>query len=580
MTRAPIVLHVAAVEYTATKLLVPQLCDLRARGFDARLACAPDGPEFDRSLAPFQPISLSFPRSPRPASMAAACARLVRILRDLQPDLLHLHAPAAALPTRMMPRWLIPRRTRVLYTVHGFAHVWDGRGWRDRALERVERMLAPHTDMLLFQSTEDLDQTRSHGYRTQLRYLGNGVEDQWFAIPSRQAPSRPFRLLFVGRLIKEKGLLDLFDALVAVPDVHLTVAGAELPTDRDGVEEVLRERASGTALSGRVTFVGMVDKAQMQSLVAGSDALVLPSYREGVPRSLIEGFAAGRPAVATAVRGCRELVEDGVTGFLVPPGRPDRLAQALRAMSDLPDRRYREMSAAARALAEARYRESLVFGRLVDAYAELLGRRSDSAALRTGVVVDDVARRELEFGTPAQEIHPGCAVVGVPARHHPVQEAQPEEQRPHDAAGILRSSEAPGEVVDAPEQLGPRSGDRSGIDLVEPPEQVPVAAGGETGEVVRAGMHVLEEGRLGIDEAAVAQHAVNLGHDLTGIEDVLEDRLDDDGVDAPVGEGQGVPVSYGDREIARVEVHSDDLDIRPGSVEGIHPVTKGAPADD
>ncbi|NYH90875.1 hypothetical protein F4554_003513 [Actinopolymorpha rutila] len=467
-----------------------------------------------------------------------------------------------------------------MYTVHGFAHVWDVRGWRDRVLERVERMLAPRTDMLLFQSTEDLAQTCARGYRTRLRYLGNGVEDEWFTIPPRQAPSRPFRLLFVGRLIKEKGVLDLFDALAAVPDVHLTVAGAELLTDRDGVEKVIRDRASRDPLAGRVTFVGMVAKAQMQSLMASSDAVVLPSYREGVPRSLIEGFAAGRPAVATAVRGCRELVEDGVTGFLVPPGRPDRLAHALRAMSNLPDRRYREMSAAARALAESTYRESAVFGRLVDAYGELLGERSESATLRTGVVVDDLTGRELDLRTPAQEEHPGCAVVGVPARHHPVQEPQPEEERPHDAAGILRSSQASGEVVDAPEQLGPRPGDRSGIDLLEPSEQIPVAAGGEAGEVVGAGMNVLEEGRLGVDEAVVAQHAVDLGHHLTGIEDVLEDGLSDDGIDAPVGERQGMPVGHDDREIARVEIHSDELDIGSGSVEGVDPVTKGAPADD
>jgi glycosyltransferase involved in cell wall biosynthesis len=386
VSRPPVVLHVAAVEYTATKLLAPQLRALQARGYEVRLACAPDGPVFDPGLAAFRPLRLAFPRSPQPVAMARACRRLVRILAELQPDVVHLHTPAAALPTRMVPRRAIPACTRVVYTVHGFAHVWEARGWRDRALERVERLLAARTDLLLFQSQEDAAQAQAHGYRTRLRYLGNGVEDSWFEIPPRTAPSRPLELLFVGRLIREKGVLDLFDALAAVPEVRLTVAGAQLPTDRDGVERSLRHRAAAPGLAGRVTFTGLVNKADMHALVARADALVLPSYREGVPRSLIEGFAAGRPAVATDVRGCRELVRDGVTGFLVPPGRPDRLAERLRAMAALSQPRYQAMSAAGAALAAAQYRESVVFDRLVDAYAELgvAARRAATARAPAG----------------------------------------------------------------------------------------------------------------------------------------------------------------------------------------------------
>lgn len=367
----PVVLHVAAVEYTAQVLLLPQLRYLAERGYEVRLACAPDGPQFHPKFAEFRPIPLAFPRSPRPAAMSRALASFVKLVRDLEPDLVHLHTPAAALPARVLPRWLLPRRTRLIYTVHGFAHVWDSERSRDRLLERLERALAPRTDALLFQSQEDLQHTRELRYRSRLVYLGNGVEDEWFDIPAPGAPGRPLRALFVGRLIREKGLLDLFDAVERVPQVSLTVCGAQLPTDRDGVESELRQRAASAPLAGRVSFTGFVGREQMRQQVAGADILVLPSYREGVPRSLIEGMAAGRPAVATDVRGCRELVTEGETGWLAPAGDAPALAAALTRAATASPEQYRRQSEAARALANSRYRESSVFERLVTTYEEL-----------------------------------------------------------------------------------------------------------------------------------------------------------------------------------------------------------------
>lgn len=378
--RLPVVLHVAAVEYTVQVLLLPQLRHLIERGYDVRLACAPDGPQFQPEFSEFRPARLGFPRSPRPVAIGRALTSFVRVVRDIEPDLVHLHTPAAALPARVLPRWLLPSRVGLVYTVHGFAHVWDTERPRDRLLEGVERVLAPRTDALMFQSHEDLDRARELGYRSRLVYLGNGVGDDWFDIPSRWTPHRPLRALYVGRLIREKGLLDLFSALERVPGVSLTVCGSELPTDRDGVESELRERAAVAPLAGRVSFTGFVGPEQVRQHVGDADILVLPSYREGVPRSLIEGMAAGRPAVATDVRGCRELVTDGKTGWLATAGDVPALAAALTRAATASPEQYRRQSEAARALADTRYRESAVFERLVATYEEL-GVQGDQARI-------------------------------------------------------------------------------------------------------------------------------------------------------------------------------------------------------
>jgi glycosyltransferase involved in cell wall biosynthesis len=577
--RAPVVAHVAAVEYTATKLLLPQLLDLRERGFDARLFCAPDGAGFDARLDAFSPERLSFPRSARPWPMARATLDLVRLVRRLRPDVVHLHTPAAALPTRMVPRRAFPPDTRIVYTVHGYAHVWDSPSTRDRLLERVERRLAPRTDMLLFQSQEDLTQSADHGYDTRLRYLGNGVEESWFSVPARTAPSRPLELLYVGRLIAEKGLLDLFDALALVPDVRLTLAGSQLPTDRDGVEDELRTRALTPALAGRVTFVGMVEKARLRGLVQDADMMVLPSYREGVPRSMIEGFAAGTPAIATDVRGCRELVTDGLTGLLVPPRDPRALAAALRRAAALTDEEYRSLSRSAAHLASTRYRESTVLDRLAAAYAEL--GVVPAPSLRSPVVVDDSPGPEpLATVAATQEVHGAGAVGGVRLVGDPVQDPQPPQQQPDDAARGARPGDRPRGVVEAPDELGAHAGDRAGVDLGEPPEELPVPAEGEAGEVVRPGVHLLEERRLGVDDTLGTQDPVDLAHHDVGGEHVLEHGLDDHGVDAAVPQRDRVRVSDQRGRPAGEDVEAEDVRAEGRVVQALRPVADAAPADD
>ena len=363
-------LHVTAVEYTAQILLMPQMTALQAAGYEVRVGCAPETGGFSPSLRPFGPVAIAFPRSVRPPAMARAAARFVSVIRSMQPDLVHLHSPAVALPARFIPRSLLPRHTRIAYTVHGFAHQWDSRSTRDRVLERVERVLAPRTDMLLFQSREDLEQAERRGYGARHVYLGNGVQDDWFE-DVRRVRHTPLRLLFIGRLVREKGLLDLLDALELVPDVELAIAGGRLSTDRDDVEPQVRARMSSPGLAGRVELLGVLPREALRRRVHDSDVLVLPSYREGVPRSLIEGLASGLPGVATQIRGCRELIEHGRNGFLVPAGDAAALAGALYTMAHMSDEQYARMTRAAYAGATSTYRESAVIDRLLTAYADL-----------------------------------------------------------------------------------------------------------------------------------------------------------------------------------------------------------------
>src|SRR4051812_3664876 len=147
---APRVLHLCAVEPTAQRFLLAQLRGLDDVGYDVRLACSMD--DWSPDLAPFDPVSIPFPRSLRPAAVTRAMLSLGRLIRQMAPDIVHLHTPAVALPARLLPKFLEPAGTKTVYTVHGFAHQWDEPDLRDRVLQRTEKWLAPRTDALLFQS--------------------------------------------------------------------------------------------------------------------------------------------------------------------------------------------------------------------------------------------------------------------------------------------------------------------------------------------------------------------------------------------------------------------------------------------
>lgn len=365
----PLILHIAAVEYTFRRLVLPQLEMLADSGFDIRMACAPEGAAFDASLERFQPQVLRFPRTPSLPALLSAGATLRRMVSRLGPDLVHFHTPAAAIPGRAVLCLPFANRPLIAQTVHGFVSQTDRRTAMGRALAATERLLSRKTDLSLFVSGEDLQEASGSGHRGTLVYVGNGVGDEWF-VPGtpRIGGSGRLKAVFVGRLVKEKGILDLLEAMAAVPGVELTVAGDQLPSDRDGVRAQAQRQAAG--LGDRVRFTGMIDAQQVRSLLLDSDVLVLPSRREGLPISIIEAMACGLPIIATDIRGCRELVTPELNGWLVPPGSPYELAEILDHAAGLETQDLQGMGRASRARAE-QYRLSLTVGKIVDAYRRL-----------------------------------------------------------------------------------------------------------------------------------------------------------------------------------------------------------------
>ncbi len=162
--------------------------------------------------------------------------------------------------------------------------------------------------------------------------LHNAVPDPKPTV-SRRSPSHTCNILFLGHLTARKGVPELLRAL-AYPNVmsrdwHATLAGG---ADNDGFQRMAGELGLGK----RTRFPGWLDQSEVRGLFAEGDILVLPSYAEGLAMALLEGISHGLTVVTTPVGAHSEVIEDNVSGLLVPPGNVDALAAALiRAIDDV-----------------------------------------------------------------------------------------------------------------------------------------------------------------------------------------------------------------------------------------------------
>lgn len=224
---------------------------------------------------------------------------------------------------------------------------------------------------VLVQNPDDRDNMLSLGVAPDRIAMipGSGVDTE--ALRPLPEPSGPMTIAFVGRLLADKGIHTLIAAHRLLrqrgSQVELLIAGTPDPANPASVTE--REAASWNLEPG-ITWLGHVDA--IRALWARAHIAVLPSRREGLPKSLLEAAACGRPMIATDVPGCREIVIPGETGLLVPPDDANALAGAIETLAASPELRAR-YGAAARRLATEKFSADAIGRQAVDLYRRLMG---------------------------------------------------------------------------------------------------------------------------------------------------------------------------------------------------------------
>ncbi len=350
-------------------------------GHEAVVAARTDAsvPEIESVGARFVPWAVE-PRGQTPWGEFSSVINLAAIIRREKPDILHLITIKPVLYGGALARLLgVPA---CLYAVSGLGTAFEsdhgalGQFVR-RALQPVYRFATGHRNaILVFQNRDDeaavKSRLRSDGLQTRL-VRGSGVDMAMY--PQVAEPEGTPRVLLTARLLKTKGIDDFVEAARIVRQrgmqARFDIAGGDVAKGHPHAFSALE--LDRLAAEPSVTLLGQ--RSDIPELLASSAIVVLPSHREGLPRSLVEAGAASRVVVTTDVPGCRDAIEPGVTGLTVPVRDPEALADAVCTLLLDPERR-RQMGEAGRKLVEAHMQVGAIVDQHLAMYAELLGHES------------------------------------------------------------------------------------------------------------------------------------------------------------------------------------------------------------
>jgi glycosyltransferase involved in cell wall biosynthesis len=316
-------------------------------------------------------------RSLNPLRELLVLWRLFRFFKRERPALVHsftikcvvygsLAAKVAGVPARVS-------------AVAGMGYVYSSRDVKARLLRPLVRAMLRFTlggrrSRVIVQNVDDAAQLRTMGAvdSAKLRLIpGSGVDCARF-MPHQgdRTESGPLRVLLASRLLWDKGIAEFVESARVLRKLHprarFLLAGVP---DAGNPAAVPYATLQGWLREGAVEWLGQVE--DMATLFRSVDVVVLPSYREGLPKSLIEAAACALPLVTCDVPGCREVVSDGVDGLLVPPRDALALAQAIGRLLESSEMRVR-LGQAARRKALERFDEQIVIASTLAVYDELL----------------------------------------------------------------------------------------------------------------------------------------------------------------------------------------------------------------
>lgn len=349
---------------------------LRDAGHEV-LLLSPPGPYADKLEAlgfRWQPVPMRR-RSLNPLREFYLFYRLLRIFKRERPLLVHAFTLKCAIYGALAAR-LCGIRARV-NAVAGMGYVFTNHSLLARALRPVVRgllrvALGGAGSRLILQNVADMalfDEARLVDPDKVRLIPGSGVDTSRFFPSDGRREGARFRVLLPARLLWDKGVGEFVAAARTLRDagrdIDFILAGAPDPGNPASVP---LPEVNGWVEEGVVQWLGHVD--DMANLMRSVDIVVLPSYREGLPKGLIEAAACAIALVTTDVPGCRDVVTDSVDGLLVPPRNPQALAEAIARLLDEPTL-ARRLGASAREKALAVFDQELIVASTLAVYAEL-----------------------------------------------------------------------------------------------------------------------------------------------------------------------------------------------------------------
>lgn len=373
---APRLLYVGSEDWAFLTHRLPMARAAKAAGFEVHVATnVGDGAAaIEREGFVLHPVPFARGQLSPLASLRTVLA-LRRLHRALAPDLVHR---VAVQPTVLDGLAALDRPAPAVNAITGLGYTFISGSFKARALRAVitallRLVIDRDESVALVQNPDDREMLRGLGIPDARIVLipGSGVDvDHLRPMPE---PDGPIAIAFVGRLLEDKGIRPLVAAHRLLRErgtpVNLLIAGTPDPANPASVTQA---EAEAWSREPGIEWLGYV--ADISTVWRRAHIAVLPSRREGLPKSLLEAAACARPMVATDVPGCREIAIRGETGLLVPADDPIALAEAIGQLAASPELRAR-FGGRARALAERRFSAAAIGKAVIELYLRLAAGR-------------------------------------------------------------------------------------------------------------------------------------------------------------------------------------------------------------
>ncbi|WP_173915201.1 glycosyltransferase family 4 protein [Halobacillus sp. Marseille-Q1614] len=343
------IVQVSAVDSTMNGLLRELNSSILLNGHELICVCS-DGDRVENLRKEgFDIRTINIDRNINPIENFKSVIGMYNLFKKETPDIVHVHTPVAAVLGRIAAK--LARVPIIIYTAHGFYFHENMTPIKYKLFYTVEKLCARFcTDFIFTQSEEDGVLAIQNKFlpRENITVISNGVDvEEKFnptSIDVKQIENLRKELnlnedeilvSFIGRLVKEKGIIDLLNAFSKIEqqNIKLIIIGNTDLSERD--QQTFKEIENYRDYSN-IIFTGF--RRDIPELLSISDIYCLPSYREGMPRSIIEAMAMECAIVATNIRGSREEVDNGENGFLVNLNDPDSLASSIKELANNPEK--------------------------------------------------------------------------------------------------------------------------------------------------------------------------------------------------------------------------------------------------
>lgn len=297
---------------------------------------------------------------------------LKKALQKIQPDLILTFTFRANIWGNFVARLL---KIPVISNITGIGPLFESEKISYKIARVLLRLSLTKTKWVFFQNKDDRDLFLEHKFvkNTKIEIIpGSGVDTEFFAPGNngiKDNEKKDFSFLFIGRLIKDKGVNEFVLAAQMVkkefPRAIFSIVGPfweqNLKSNR-----ITKAELNCWIEKDIIIYEGNAD--DVRPYIDDADCIVLPSYREGMSNVLLEAGSMAKPCIATNVTGCKEIVEDGITGFLCNPKDANDLAEKMKAMIRLDAKKREEMGIAARKKIKAQFEKQ----RVIDAYVKAI----------------------------------------------------------------------------------------------------------------------------------------------------------------------------------------------------------------